>query len=196
MKYKPLTDEQYAEILADEKRMCTPAQFIKAKFQPGISRRDHIVTKKETEIPAIKMSHIEDKDQLRSTSFDSMWSIYQDKEKGELILILALIFSEPNRYLKFCFQLNTKLKKLGVPPVAISTPQGVFLFEVMEPDEPTAEVLNWLNLLIQSNGEITLMDDTEPSVGLENITTDIPKIVLQMYGILGGKNDESNKRQR
>ncbi len=182
MKHRGLSEAEYALMIEEEKRLCTPMEIIAVKYQAGISIREGAVVDKERHVPGLKLKKIEKKRSLQTTDSKSTWTMYFDKPNGDLVLFLGIEFPRVKRKYRFCFELSTKLKKANVPPVVIPSAQGPFLFEVLEADERTSEALNWLEALIKSDGEIALMDDKEPSVGITGINNDVPRIILMMYG--------------
>lgn len=183
MEGKKLGDAEYLLFVDEEKRLCeNNVHFLKGKMIKGVSIENEEIVKCDKEIPSIILGRkLTQKDIYKDTFTRSIWKLASDKNTGELCAFLEIEFPVTNApTLHFCFEMNTTLKKTGEwKKTKIGNVELMETF--MEFEEDTGTILQWMKLLIDSGGHISISDGEEPSINADGIQIDIPGIVLEYF---------------
>jgi len=183
MEGKNLGDAEYLLIIEEEKRLCeSNILFLKGKMKKGVSIENGKIVKNDKEIPSIRLGRkLEQKDLYMGTTTRSVWKLASDRNTVELCAFLEVVFPETNApTLHFCLEMSTKLKKTGEGR-KIKIGGVEFIETFMEFEGDTGTILQWMKLLIDTGGCISISDGEEPSIGADGIPIDIPRIVLRYF---------------
>jgi len=183
MEGKTLGDAEFLLLIEEEKRLCeTNILFLKGKVKKGISIENGEIAKNDKEMPSIRLGRkLIQKDLYRDTITRSVWKLASDRNTGELCAFLEVNFPETNApALHFCLEMSTKLKKTGEGR-KIKIGRVEFIETIMEFEGDTGTILQWMKLLIDAGGSISISDGEEPSIGADGIPVDIPRIVLRYF---------------
>ena len=183
MEGKKLGDAEYLLFVEEEKRLCeNNVRLLKSKMMKGISIENDELVKCDKDIPSIILGRkLTQKDLYKDTFARSIWKLASDRNTGELCAFLEIEFPATNApALHFCFEMSTALKKTGEYKKAkIGCIELVETFMEFEGD--TGTILQWMKLLIDAGGCISISDGEEPSINADRIQIDIPGIVLEYF---------------
>lgn len=192
MQFKKLSDAEYLLVIEEEKMLCeSGVQFLKGNMIKGVSIKDGEIVKNDMTLPSIRLGRkLLQKDLYKDTITMSIWKLASDRTTGDLYAFLEVNFPETKApVLHFCFEMSTKLKKIGEGK-KIKIGEIEFIETFMEFEGDTGTILQWMKLLINTGGNISISDGDEPSIGADEIPLDIPRLILKYFDNIidtGGK---------
>ena len=184
MEHRTLGDSEFCLMVEEEKRLCEKnTEFIKGILKKGIGEKDGKLVDKDIYSPSIKINRKLDRKELyKNTVSESIWKLMTDiKGSKRLVAFLEIKFPKTNApELHFCFDMDMNLYRAGEEKrIKIGDKEckaTPYKFE-----KGTDIILQWMELLVKTE-DINIFDGEDPSIGIEGIPIDIPKIILGLFG--------------
>lgn len=196
MEGRKLGDQECVLIVEEEKRLCeNGVQLIKGLLKKDLTIMNGEIVKKDKEISALKLNRIlENRDLYVDINTESAWKLITDKDEKKMYAFLQIKFLNIKvPELHFCFEMSMKLYRAG-DDIKVKHKGLEVIATPMTFDDDTDTALQWMNLLLRSEGNIAIIDEREPSVGIDGVPIDIPSMVLGFFdnmikngGIVGNK---------
>ena len=180
MKSVAISDAECRLMIEEEQRLCEQnIQLLKGTLKAGISFKDGNLVKEDIVCPCIRLGRKltrKERELYTDTDTTSTWKMIKENEK--LYIFLEVVFSKTNGSpLNFCLEMSTTLKKSGKEKIMKFG--GIELIRIpMEFGGETGYILQWMKLLVSAGGNISISDGIEPSIGVDGIMIDIPKLIL------------------